>query len=261
MKMRISTHGKTADNAYEVVVDGEFCDGYCYVDVDDNGDVESYEIDIDCWGDNGEVNVNFWQQAFMQMQPSDLALEIISDCEAEYGGELGIDWHHLTQQLELYIPKYGYRSCNRKNASWDDFQSPIADEMNDLYLPSYGDGDNMATQAVTAANKLIYKWFNDGDVYDNTYAMEGWCNDISGSANWLYNHIPSLQRTLFSIKDCRNDAQYEEILYDVFTTILEDPEYLENLSKLPKIGDAYNEDGPFEFVEHEEEWDDDDDWW
>ena len=37
------------------------------------------------------------------------------------------------------------------------------------YLPDFGEGNNRATQTA-AVNKLIYKWFNDGDVYDNTYS-------------------------------------------------------------------------------------------
>lgn len=54
------------------------------------------------------------------------------------------------------------------------------------YLPNRGDGDSRGTQAATAISKLVYKWFNDGDVFDNTFGLEGWANDISGSANWLY---------------------------------------------------------------------------
>ena len=45
--------------------------------------------------------------------------------------------------------------------------------INDRYLPSQGEGETKATQVVTAVTKLVYKWYNDGDVYDNTYALEG----------------------------------------------------------------------------------------
>ena len=73
-------------------------------------------------------------------------------------------------------------------------------ELIEKYLPPRGDGDNQATQAVTALCKLTYKWFNDGDVYDNHYYLQGWANDISGSANWLYNNIPITQSLLMEIK-------------------------------------------------------------
>ena len=72
-------------------------------------------------------------------------------------------------------------------ASWSAFDE--FDGICDQYLPSRGEGDTMASQIVTAINKLIYKWFNDGDVYDNSYFIQGWCNDISSYANWLYEYI------------------------------------------------------------------------
>ena len=62
-------------------------------------------------------------------------------------------------------------------------------QINDSYLPDTGEGDTMATQICTAVNKLIYGWYNDGDVYDNTYMIDGWCNDLSSYANWLYGHV------------------------------------------------------------------------
>ena len=39
------------------------------------------------------------------------------------------------------------------------------------YLPNRGDGDSRGTQAATAISKLVYKWFNDGDVFDNTFGL------------------------------------------------------------------------------------------
>lgn len=53
----------------------------------------------------------------------------------------------------------------------DEKNIPCYDEVIELYLPDRGEGKTKATQIVTAVNKLIYKWFNDGDVYDNTYHM------------------------------------------------------------------------------------------
>lgn len=74
---------------------------------------------------------------------------------------------------------------------WNDF-----DRFESKYMPDYGDGDTMASQAETALNKLVYKWYNDGDVYDNQHGMAGWANDISGSANWLANHFPGAKAIL-----------------------------------------------------------------
>ena len=58
------------------------------------------------------------------------------------------------------------------------------------YLPSRGEGDSKASQLVTAVNKLIYKWYNDGDVFDTTGNLKGWANDLSSYANWIYRYFP-----------------------------------------------------------------------
>lgn len=121
----------------------------------------------------------------------------------------------------------------------------------DKYLPVHGDGDNKGTQAATALSKLIYKWFNDGDVFDNTYGLTGWANDISGSANWLYRYVPEAQPILDRIKEIGSDkSAYTDLLYDLITLV--DPQ-IPALATSPKEGDAYDEDGPFEFQSYPEE--------
>lgn len=127
---------------------------------------------------------------------------------------------------------------------WDEFSKDFPNS--DKYLPTMGDGENMGTQAATALCKLVYKWFNDGDVYDNNYGMEGWCNDISGSANWLYKYIPETREILDLIDEVSNDDEYTNLLYDLCAVV--DPKIPELLNE-PKIGDAYNEGGPFSFTE------------
>ena len=71
---------------------------------------------------------------------------------------------------------------------------------NDILLPSKGDGITMASQAVTACCKLVYKYYNDGDVYCNEYYLDGWVNDISGSANWLYKYISVHGKSHFTLR-------------------------------------------------------------
>lgn len=75
------------------------------------------------------------------------------------------------------------------------------DRANDEYLPSTGEGDTMATQVCTAVTKLVYKWYNDGDVFDNSYGLEGWANDLSSYANWLYKYVPQTRPILLEITD------------------------------------------------------------
>lgn len=132
------------------------------------------------------------------------------------------------------------------------------ESLNDKYLPSRGDGTNMATQAVTAINKLVYKWYNDGDVYDNTHYLTGWCNDISGSANWLAKYIPETEVILNRVWNIYSESEYEDILKEV-ANIVFDEQLLSKLETQEKQGDAYGEDGNFEFVQYDE--DEDEEYW
>ena len=75
------------------------------------------------------------------------------------------------------------------------------DGLNDKYLPISGEGETKATQIVTAVSKLVYKWYNDGDVFDNTFHLEGWANDLSSYANWLYEHTDA-DNILANISNC-----------------------------------------------------------
>ena len=125
------------------------------------------------------------------------------------------------------------------------------DRVNGLFLPDCGEGENKATQIVTAVNKLVYKWYNDGDVYDNTHSMTGWANDLSSYANWLHKYVPASRPILERIWECWQDEQYEQILADLADALM-DGEDLEHEANNPKVGTIYKCYGPFRFVEYEE---------
>ena len=139
------------------------------------------------------------------------------------------------------------------SVSWD-YYDRFEDTIN-KYMPERGEGETLASQVVTAVNKLVYKWYNDGDVYDNTAYMEGWWNDLSSYANWLHNHTEA-DRILGEIFDCGGDDEYESILKRVADMLL-DEEYLEGISKAEKQGSIYECSGPFRYKEQDE---DEEDW-
>jgi len=137
--------------------------------------------------------------------------------------------------------------------TWDDFNKFTKIEE---YLPARGEGETIATQASTAINKIVYKWFNDGDVFDNTYFLSGWGNDISTYANWLFAYIEGADDILRKIDSAMNDDDYTDLLYNLC-------EFMEGLDwdkmdTLPKKGSVYEEKRPFKFVEDNEE---DEDYW
>ena len=141
---------------------------------------------------------------------------------------------------------------------WEEFR--VFGAVNDKYLPPRGEGETMATQIVTAVNKIVYKWYNDGDVYDNTYMMDGWCNDLSSYANWLFKYVPETRDILSRISDVYNDEEYEEILYALADRTLNEA-FLVKYNK-GIVGSIYDCDGMFKFEENtEDEWEDEEDDW
>lgn len=126
------------------------------------------------------------------------------------------------------------------------------DGINDKYLPTRGEGETKATQIVTAVNKLVYKWYNDGDVFDNTYHLEGWANDLSDYANWLYENTKDAWKILNKISDCISDSEYEDLLQELADKLLNE-EYLAEQNKIKKIDTIYDCDGKFKYEEEAEE--------
>ena len=118
----------------------------------------------------------------------------------------------------------------------------------------------MATQAVTATSKLIYKWYNDGDVFDNTHNLEGWANDLSSYANWLNKNIEGVREILKNIEDISEENEYvEKILWPLHNLIF-NAEKLSGLESKPKTGSVYDCDGPYEYSEKSYDDDEEDEW-
>ena len=140
--------------------------------------------------------------------------------------------------------------------NWDYYNK--FDELNDKYLPIRGEGNTIATQIVTIVNKLVYKWYNDGDVFENTHCLDGWANDLSDYANWLYENTKDAWKILNKISDCKDGSDYEDLLKELADTFL-NKEFLEEQNKLEKVGTIYKCDGKFKFLESYD--DDEDDWY
>lgn len=145
--------------------------------------------------------------------------------------------------------KKSIREAEVKEIRWEDFSDPVTDEMENKYLPSQGEGDNMATQAVTAVTKIIYRWFNDGDVFDNTYGLEGFANNLSSYANWLHENIPEAAVVLSGIEEVGGRKKaYTKLLFDLEHAVLV-PEVLAKYEAQPATGTVYDCEGPYEFYE------------
>ena len=124
------------------------------------------------------------------------------------------------------------------------------EKLNEEYLPPIGEGETKAKQIVTSVNKLIYKWYNDGDVYDNSYYLDGWCNDLSDYANWLYKYTDTeVQAILDKIKDTYTNSDYEDLLKQLADKLL-NADYLAEQNKFEKVDTIYACEGKFKYVEN-----------
>lgn len=144
------------------------------------------------------------------------------------------------------------------SVDWDYFNK--FEDIIDTYMPRMGEGDTVASQCVTAVNKLIYKWYNDGDVFDNTYSLRGWMNDLSSYANWLAKYIPGTKRILSGIAGCDTDDDYEQLLKYLADTLL-DEDKLQQFAEQPATGSIYKCDGPYKVEDYDEDEYDDDDYY
>lgn len=139
---------------------------------------------------------------------------------------------------------------------WDYFDK--FEGLNDKYLPAQGEGETKATQIVTAICKLVYKWYNDGDVFDNTHYLDGWCNDLSSYANWLDKNVQKSSRILHGISGCYTSSDYEDLLKELADALLQE-DFLIEQNGIEKVGTIYKCDGKFEFVESYDD-EEDDEW-
>lgn len=135
------------------------------------------------------------------------------------------------------------------SVQWDYYDK--FEEVNDKYLPYKGEGVTKAMQIVVAVNKLVYKYYNDGDVFDNTHYLKGWANDLSDYANWLYHHTDT-RNILDKIAYCMTNDEYEDLLKELADKLLNE-EYLTEFREVEKVETIYNCVGKFKFVEENEE--------
>ena len=125
------------------------------------------------------------------------------------------------------------------------------EDIADKYLPYKGEGATKAMQIVTAVNKLVYKYYNDGDVFDNTHYLNGWANDLSSYANWLYYHT-NAKDILDKIVHCMTNEDYEDLLKELADKLFNE-EFLAEQNQIKKVETIYECIGKFKFVEVEED--------
>lgn len=115
------------------------------------------------------------------------------------------------------------------------------------YLPAQGEGKNRATQAVTAMNKLIYKFINDGDMVKYDDHCNG--NDeqlLNTYANWLFEYGASSTEIYVIMRKLNtfDEEKYAKVLLELAELVFS-AKNLMGLATQSKHKSIYNETGPF----------------
>ena len=210
---------------------------YIEIELNQNPDEEIYYLmdkDGDCWGrDESKSHIEYLFKV--------IAEDSFDDVVEKYG--LKIVRGGNNPQICKKMMKYKRR---KKVVDWGYFKK--FDGIKEKYLPDFDEGETKANQIVTAVTRLIYKYYNNGDVYDNAFCTESAYNDLSSYANWLikYSGMKKVNSILKEIFVCYTEADYTNILKELADTLLVE-EYLTEQDKIEKVRTIYKCDGCFKF--------------
>ena len=131
----------------------------------------------------------------------------------------------------------------------EDRNEPLYSEL----VPGAGKADTVQGEMLRAINRIVYRYYNDGDEY-----MRGYGTETAGPAHSFLvnaNHpLKSLVSTLFS-----KGTDYEQTIKDVLDAILDHVESRQGKYTPNNVGNMFDYEPEFEDEEsYEDDWDDDD---
>ena len=129
------------------------------------------------------------------------------------------------------------------------------DAMYDRYVPAYGKCDTLGGEILRAINRIIYKFYNDGDTVSR-YDSSSY-NHSYGAEKFLYKHVPGY--TLMRDIDYDDISEFEEAACKNLKTVVD---YLRDNPALFEVKNSedFLDLSPFEeWPDDEEEWEDDED--
>ena len=126
-------------------------------------------------------------------------------------------------------------------------------EFFDKYVPINGSANTLGGEIVRAINRIVYRYYNDGDTVDRYYGNE--YNHLRACDTFLKTYCPAYH-SLSNI----NELEYEKNLCDRLKKVLDylvaNPNVFEIANSTDCIANAPYE--PWEY-DDEEDYDDDDD--
>ena len=121
------------------------------------------------------------------------------------------------------------------------------DEMYDRYVPACGKCNTLGGEILRAINRIIYKFYNDGDTVSRYYSST--YNHSYGAEKFLYKHVPGYEPM--------RDISYDEITRFEKAACKNLKRVVDYLRKNPALFEVENHED-FLDLSPEEEWDDED---
>lgn len=213
---------KTADaldDEVEVPIDGEFCEGYVYISFNEPENNLECNVVIDCWGDNGEDYIDEYFFVDADYQPQNIALELISEAEFEYGDDLGIDDYELGMEISRVLPDVLGKSAKKAGAEGVDWWKGC--DGNPIYI-----GDTVVDDSdywwVAGDYEWTFKGVDpsgnvllelDGELYDDEYSVSdiGKCIHVASKERFMGKDVTARRRK--AKKAVRSEFTPERIEY------------------------------------------------
>jgi hypothetical protein len=130
----------------------------------------------------------------------------------------------------------------------EDRNEPLYDKL----VPGNGDAETVEGEMLRAINRLIYRYYNDGDKY-----YEGYGTETAGPAHSFLvnaNHpLKAMMNRLF--REFISDDEYEKMLNDILEAILTHIESKQGEYTKNTLGGIFNYEPEFEDEEEEEDYD------
>lgn len=134
----------------------------------------------------------------------------------------------------------------------DKLDNEFFNELRDKLVPACGKADTVAGEIIRAMDRLIYRFYNDGDMVGDGYGNET-CN---GSFRYLHMLIPNCPNLY---RESGNEDGYVELLADMAGVIANFLSKNPELQSAPNTDDSrsdYDDPQDYEWDRYEEDEDD-----
>lgn len=127
------------------------------------------------------------------------------------------------------------------------------DELTEKYMPSSDNADTLAGELLRAANRIIYRYYNDGDMCDYGYGKE----TVNPAVRFLIAEgTPAIKLIAKRFFDFADNKQYKELLQKLADVVTEQIEK-NNLTEVENTKDMWDYADPdLDKDDEEEDWED-----